>query len=237
MTFQQLQENLRQVLGARIAAGKLSGLRLARQTGFQQAHISNFLNRKRGLSTKAMDKVLAAQELSVLDLLDAAEINKRASIPPPAEESFENVLLVDMETATHCAVVTSEKVRDIYKFKRTFLRRLKPEMETPRAGWTRFVLVRVGHDGASMSPRVVSGAIVLIDRHYNSLKPHRKGEASMYAVRREGSASVKYLELSGKNLILRPHNPAHPVEIIPIEEGKTAAHYIVGRICYVGIET
>jgi len=232
-----LQENLRQVLEQRIAAGKLSGLRLARETGFQQAHISNFLNRKRGLSLEGMDKVMASQKLSVLDLLDAAEINKRASIPPPAEESFENVFLVDMRTAAHDALVTSEKVHDIYKFKRTFLRRLKPEMQTPREGWTRFVLIRMGADGMSMSPRIVNGAIVLIDRQYNSLKPHRRGEMNMYAVRQNGSATVKYVELSGNNLILRPHNQAYPVDIIPIEDGKTATDYIAGRICYVGIET
>src|SRR5271169_1251932 len=113
MTFQQLQENLRAVLWERITAGRLSGMRLARDAGFQQAHISNFLNRKRGLSLEAMDKVLASQKLSVLDLLDPADINKRASIPPPAEEGFENVLLVDAATAATDLLVTSEKVRDI----------------------------------------------------------------------------------------------------------------------------
>jgi hypothetical protein len=236
MKFQQLQENLRQVLGQRIAAGKLSGLRLAHETGFQQAHISNFLNRKRGLSLDAMDKVMAAQKLSVLDLLDATEINKRASIPPPAEESFENVFLVDTATAANEALITQEKVLDIYKFKRTFLRRLKPEMQTPREDWTRFVLIRMGPDGMSMSPRIVTGATVLIDRHYNSLKSPRRGELNMYAVSQNGSATVKYVELSGDNLVLRPHNQAYPVDIIPIAHGKTATDYIVGRICYVGIE-
>ena len=58
MKFKTLQENLRKILWTRIDEGKLTGLRLAEQTGFQQAHISNFLNRKRGLSTEGMDKVL-----------------------------------------------------------------------------------------------------------------------------------------------------------------------------------
>jgi peptidase S24-like protein len=237
MKFQQLQENLRKVLWQRIQAGDLTGLHLARETGFEQAHISNFLNRKRGLSLQGMDKVLAVQKMSVLDLLDAAEVNKRASIPPPAEESFENVLLVDLKTAAGDSVVTSEKVRDIYKFKRSFLRRLKPEMQSPREGWTRFVLVRMGADGVSMYPRIAAGAIVLVDRHYNSLKPHRKGEPNIYAVRKDASATVKYVEVSGSNLILRPHNQTFPVDVLAIEEGKTAADYIIGRICYAGIET
>ena len=56
MKFQALQENLRKALWERIQEGDLTGLRLARETGFKQAHISNFLNRKRGLSIEGMDK-------------------------------------------------------------------------------------------------------------------------------------------------------------------------------------
>ena len=52
MKFKVLQENLRKILWDRIEAGELTGLRLAEQTGFKQAHISNFFNRKRGLSLK-----------------------------------------------------------------------------------------------------------------------------------------------------------------------------------------
>lgn len=87
MKFRALQENLRKALWERIAEGELTGLRLARETGFKQAHISNFLNRKRGLSVEGMDKVLNVQRLSILDLLDPSEINKRASIAPPVRMS------------------------------------------------------------------------------------------------------------------------------------------------------
>src|SRR6202161_4198371 len=90
MKFRVLQENLRNALWGRIEEGDLTGLRLAKQTGFKQAHISNFLNRKRGLSLEGMDKVLAVQHLSVLDLLDPSEVNKRASIVPPSNDDFQN---------------------------------------------------------------------------------------------------------------------------------------------------
>src|ERR1019366_8485670 len=66
MKFRMLQENLRKTLWERIDGGELTGLRLAEQTGFKQAHISNFLNRKRGLSLEGMDRVLNVQHLSVL---------------------------------------------------------------------------------------------------------------------------------------------------------------------------
>src|SRR3954447_16414281 len=175
MKFRTLQENLRKVLWDRIAEGQLTGLQLAQQTGFQQAHISNFLNRKRGLSLEGMDKVLAVQHLSVLDLLDPAEVNKRASIRPPSEDDFENVSVVDGDVAASEAVVMDMNVRDTLKFKKDFLRRLRPDMVGDRAPWERFVVVRLeGREGMSMYPRLLPGAAVLLDRHYNSLNPYRR---------------------------------------------------------------
>jgi len=216
----------------------LTGLRLAEETGFKQAHISNFLNRKRGLSLEGMDKVLNVQHLSVLDLLDPHEINKRASILPPAEDEFDNVLLVDSATAATEPLVMSMKVKEILKFKRTFLRKLRPEMEGDRDGWERFVLLKAdAREGMSMYPRMLPGATILIDRHYNSLKPYRKGESNMYAVAKNGRCTVKYVEVAGNHLVLRPHNQAYPVEIMPMEEGRKVHDYLIGRVCYVGIET
>ncbi len=107
MKFKVLQENLRKTLWHRIEEEGLTGLRLAEQTGFKQAHISNFLNRKWGLSLEGMDKVLRVQHLSVLDLLDPDEVNKRASILPPSEDEFQNVLVVDGAIAANEPLVMS----------------------------------------------------------------------------------------------------------------------------------
>src|SRR4030081_3457850 len=113
MKFRMLQENLRKALWESIDEGELTGLRLAEQTGFKQAHISNFLNRKRGLSLEGMDRVLNVQHLSVLDLIDPAEVNKRASILPPSEDDFEDVLLTEGPIAAGEPLITSENVKDI----------------------------------------------------------------------------------------------------------------------------
>jgi len=118
MKFRVLQDNLRKTLWERIDDGDLTGLRLAQQTGFKQAHISNFLNRKRGLSLEGMDKVLAEQHLSVLDLLDPNEVNKRASILPPSGDEFENVLLTDGTVAATNSMITSMNVKEIVSSKR-----------------------------------------------------------------------------------------------------------------------
>lgn len=238
MKFKALQENLRKKLWERIEAGELTGVRLAEQTGFQQAHISNFLNRKRSLSLTGMDKVLTVQHLSVLDLLDPEEVNKRASIVPPSEDEFENVVLVDGSVAAGEPLIVSDKVVDMLKFKKNFLRRLRPELASPREDWSRFVLVKVdARDGMSMYPRLLPGATVLLDRHYNSLKPYRRGEQNMYAVRKDGGCTIKYVELAGNNLVLRPQNQSYPIDVMAIEEGKGFADYIVGRVCHVAIET
>src|SRR5947209_3762958 len=69
LNFRALQDRLRERLLTHIDAGELTGLQLARETGFQQAHISNFLNRKRGLSLEAMDTILTATGISISELL------------------------------------------------------------------------------------------------------------------------------------------------------------------------
>lgn len=238
MKFRMLQENLRNLLWERIDAGELTGLRLAEQTGFKQAHISNFLNRKRGLSLEGMDKVLNVQHLSVLDLIDPAEVNKRASILPPSEDEFDNVVVADPYIAASEALILSMHVKEILKFRKTFLKRLKEEVEGDRSGWERFVIIKAdAQQGMSMYPRVMPGAILLLDRHYNSLTPFRKGESSIFAVRKDGTCTIKYVETADGHLILRPHNPSYPIEVINLEDGQKAADYIVGRVCYVGIET
>ena len=72
MNFTQMHERLRLELLRRIQRGTLSVSLLARQTGFGQAHLSNFLHSRRQLSLEAMDRILAAQHLTVADLLPAA---------------------------------------------------------------------------------------------------------------------------------------------------------------------
>ena len=238
MKFKALQENLRKTLWDRIEEGELTGLRLAQQTGFKQAHISNFLNRKRGLSLEGMDKVLNVQHLSVLDLIEPTEVNKRASILPPTEDEFDNVLLVDGPVAAKEPLIMSMNVREILKFKKSFLRKMRPELEGDRETWERFVIIRAdGHEGMSMYPRLLPGATVLVDRHYNSLKPYRRSESNMYAVNKSGNCTVRYVEPAGRQLILRPHNQAYTIDVLTMEDGKKVGDYLVGRVCYVGIET
>lgn len=231
MKFRALQDNLRKILLDRIESGELTGLRLAQQTGFKQAHISNFLNRKRGLSLEGMDKVLSVQHLCILDLLDPAEINKRASILPPSPDEYENVLLTDSSSAAQ-ARITADRILDILKFKKSFLRNLKAETVGDRSSWQRFVLIRLDpRDAVFMARRLSPGATLLLDRHYNSLQPYHKDDPPMYAVLKNALCAVRYVELAENGIILRPHNRSCPVELLSIPSGKSPADLLIGRVC------
>ena len=239
LTFRSLQDRLRDLLLARIANGEITGLRLAELSGLRQAHISNFLNRRRRLSLEAMDAVLAVCRLSPLDLLSLAEINIRATVRPPAPAGLVNLALVEAAIAAQEPVIQQRDVLGLHQFSATFLRRLRRDMQSPRQDWERFVLIRASaREGISMFPRFLPGALLLIDRHYISLHPYRMLDRNMYAVRSgaDGSCTISYVELSGSNLLLRPHNRNYPVGVLTLEETQNYAERIVGRICHVTME-
>ncbi len=239
MSFVALQESLRKELRKRIDAGELTGMELARRTGFTQAHISNFLNRKRGLKLTALDRMLKAIGLSVYDLLDPHELVRFAAVPASTEAEYAEVPLVEGSSAAASEVIVNEEVRELVKFRRAFLNRIRADLAAlARKSWTRFVLIRADtREGMSMWPRLNPGCTILLDRHYTTLRHYRKNDRNIYAVRKAGGCIVKYVELSGSFLILRPHNPDHPVEILPIPEGQTAADLLIGRVAHVAVET
>ena len=72
MLISDLQNRLRVLVRERIAAGELTGTELANRAGFQQAHVSNFLNGRRGLSIESMDRVMEVMRLEVQDLMPEA---------------------------------------------------------------------------------------------------------------------------------------------------------------------
>jgi hypothetical protein len=224
-------------LWKRIRAGETTGSHLAEQTGFKQAHISNFLNRKRGLSLEGMDRALSAQRLSVLDLIEPEEINRRASVFPPRAGEFLDIAVTDSWIAATEVSIRSMYVHDAMKIRKSFLKRLRSSVEGDRAGWERFVIIHANQQQCvRMYPRLMPRAALLLDRHYNSLTPYRKGEKNMYVVRKDDGCSITYVELAESCLILRPHNPAEPVEIIPLGMEEAPGDHIVGRVCYIESE-
>jgi transcriptional regulator with XRE-family HTH domain len=234
MSFVTLQENLRRELRKRIDSGQLTGMELARRTGFTQAHISNFLNRKRGLKLGALDRMLKAVGLTLYDLLNPQELARFAEAPAGSDAEYAEVPLVEAGAAATSEVIVNAEVLEFCKLKRRILERLRPEpAKAGRKSWTRFVLIRVdAKEAAGLGPRIPPGALLLLDRHANSLRSARKGERSLYAVRRHATCIVRYVEPGSGWLALRPHNPDSPVEVLPVPEGQSAADLLVGRVVY-----
>ncbi len=239
MKCEALQDNLRRVVQERIAAGELTGLRLSEMTGFRQAHVSNFLNCKRGLSLEGMDKMLRVLKLSLLDLIDPEEIKGIVSRTVGFQHGFQDVLLVASADAWQPRIGTRQ-VQDVFPFRESFLSRLRPAMEGDRRGWERFVLVRMERNAeTSMSPKggtkMGSGAVVLIDRHYNSLRPYRKYEPNLYAVHYAGQCAVRYVEQVGGQLLFRPLNADYPIAVVKTKKTR-GRDFVIGRVCYVASE-
>ena len=81
-----------------------------------------------------------------------------------------------------------------------------------------------------MDPLVLADAIVLLDRHYNSLMPYSLNRPNIYAVRDGHRLVVRYVDFLLNRLVLRPHNLAFPVELLEIPPGEAPGDMIVGRI-------
>ncbi len=244
MSFVALQDHMRKLVRKRIEAGEFTGMELAHRSKFTQAHISNFLNGKRGLKLAALDRMLKVLGLTLYDLLDPHEAAKFAAAPAGTDEEYADVPLVEGPIAAGSEVIVNEAVKEMLKFRRSFLKRILPDLAAQpptvifkRKDWTRFVLIKVDQkEGMSMWPRLLPGSMLLIDRHYNSPRPYRKNDRNMYVVRKSGGCTVKYVELEGNLLVLRPHNQDYPVEVMPIEDGQTFSDLLVGRVAHISIE-
>jgi hypothetical protein len=235
MTIKDLQDQLRHQIRARIQRGEWTGSSLSGEAGFQQGHLSNFLNARRGLSVEAMDRLLEILHIGILDLVEPEDIRRRVVLPGPASH-FEDVALVSPENAA-LARFNAGQILETHNFRRSFLRKLRPDDSGERADWLRFVLIRLaaGNVGGVL-PLEVSEVTLLIDRHYSSLQPYRRLRPNLYALRLAGRCFLGYVSVSGDHLVLRPNNPRTAVEVVRIERGRSHSEYIVGRVCHVSAE-
>lgn len=235
MNFQELHGQLRLELLRRIERGDLTGTALARQSGFQQAHISNFLTGKRALSLEGLDRVLVAQNLTVEELLP---LDLSAAGSGGAAEEQEAVPVVSASTAMEEAVVRPGAVIETVRVAAAALRGNRWWTPEKYAKWQRYVAVRAdGQQAAAMDPLIAPGAVVVVDRHYRSLAAYRAQQRTLYAVKAGsgvGAAlALRYVEFDGGNLILRPLATNTPVQVIRLGAQETPAEYLVGRVCLV----
>src|SRR6266702_1297002 len=232
MNFQDLHELLRLELLRRIERGTLTGSRLAHQAGFQQAHISNFLNRKRSLSLEGLDRVLAAQNLTIDQILP---LELAAAAPPPASsDPMEVVPVVSASAAMDDARISPSDVIETIQVSASRLHENRSRPSTKNVHWQRFLAVRAdAQQSAAMEPVISTGAIAVLDRHYNSLAPYRAHQPTLYAVRCGDALLLRFVDYDEGRLILRPYSRDFPVQLLPLATHETPADYIVGRVCLV----
>lgn len=227
MNFTQMHERLRLELLRRIQRGTASVSLLARQTDLGQAHFSNFLHGRRMLSLDAMDRVLAAQQMTASDLLPA--IPRTGTGPPDGEGCL--VPIVSHTTALFEPFIRPAAVHSMLHLPAGVLQSFRSRAANPRRAWQRFVAVRIASaDALPMEPLVMPEAIALLDRHYNSLMPYRPTRANLYAVRHGSHLTVRYVDFTADRLVLRPHNMAFPVELIELNPGEAPGDLIAGRL-------
>jgi hypothetical protein len=235
MNFQDLHELLRLELLRRIERGTLTGSRLAQQAGFQQAHISNFLNRKRSLSLEGLDRVLASQSLSIDQILPL-DLAATVQLPTPVQTSdpIEIIPVVSPSVAMDNAIISPSSIIETIQVSASRLHDNRARPSTRHAHWQRFLAIRADtQQSAAMDPLLSPGAIAVLDRHYNSLAPYRAHQPTLYAVRCGVALLLRFVDFDEGRLILRPYSRDFPIQLLPLSTHETPADYIVGRVCLV----
>jgi hypothetical protein len=114
------------------------------------------------------------------------------------------------------------------------LQTLRARASNPRRAWQRFVAVRaLAGDALPMEPLLLPDALVLLDRHYNSLMPYRPNRPNLYAVRHGAHLTLRFVDFIANRLVLRPHNIAFPVDLIEIDPGEAPSDLIAGRVALI----
>jgi hypothetical protein len=230
MNFTQMHERLRLELLRRIERGTLSVSLLARQTGYGQPHLSNFLHHRRQLSLEAIDRVLAAQHMTAADLLPV--LHQRGSLPMDEEES--SVPLVSHHAALFEPYIRLSAVQSMLRLPAGALQSIHARVSSPRRAWQRFVAVRVAAaDALPMDPLVLPEATALLDRHYTSLTPYRPNRPNLYAVRHGSHLTLRYADFVANRLVLRPHNIAFPVDLIEVDPDESPGDLLAGRVALI----
>jgi transcriptional regulator with XRE-family HTH domain len=229
MNFSQLHERLRLEITRRAHRGLLTQKLLAAQTGLKPSHISNFLHRKRKLSMAALDRLLAAQSLSVEDLLPASSSRTLLIVSGVKHDSVPRISSL---SAMQLAVVTPAVTFEMIHIPAGILDDLRPRRTLIRREWQRFVAVQVeSEDAIAMMPVLTPGAFVVIDRHYNSFVSYRPPKPNIYAVSTGKALLFRYVSFEANHVILRPHSIEHPIELLNIDQDTSPSDCIVGRVC------
>lgn len=231
MNLRDIHEQLRLELLRRIDRGVLSGSLLARQSGFRAAHISNVLNRRRSLSLEGLDRILAATQLSVEEIV----VFQRplGTRPRPRKGETVPVPIVSAAAALHQPVLSVSGSQILY-LPAAQLHQNRSRPAPLRAHWQRYLaIVLDAEQAAPMEPLLSPGTLIVIDRHYSSLASYREPHPTLYAVNFDGRLLLRFVSLEEGHLVLRPVSPSSPVRLFRLGAHDSPADHIIGRACLI----
>lgn len=131
----------------------------------------------------------------------------------------------------------ASSVQRMLEFPAETLRSLRPRCTASRRQWERFVAVRLtAAEVFGMEPILLPGAIVVLDRHYNSLAPYRGATATqphLYGVRNHHRLSVRYVDFLAGRLVLRTHRPEIPVDVVEPLGEESPNDLLIGRVALI----
>ena len=214
-------ENLRKALWERIDEGELTGLRLARETGFEAGPHFQLPQPQTGSQRRGhgqgIERPAPVGPRPARSRRDQQTRQHHPSQRRPVRKCPPGRGAV----AARQPLIMSMKVKDILKFKKSFCAACAPKWKaTARLGalcdpHTRRRPRRHEHVSPPAARRHRPDC-----RHYNSLKPYGKGESNMYAVARDGGCTGNMWRLPAIILVVRPHNQAYPVEVMAMEPAR-----------------
>jgi len=188
MLFQTLQSRLVTAIRTRVRSGELTERRLARLTGISQPHVHNVLKGVRVLSPEVADQLLRELRLSLLDLLDAAELSAHLAVDTAAGSPYREVPVLEGALGPGHAFPETLSGTSRQPFPDIQVRTL-----------VRPVTARLGAD-PSMSATVVEGDLVLLDqseRRREEIEPD-----ALYAVEHEGQGLIRWVRCGARCIYL-----------------------------------
>lgn len=80
-----------------------------------------------------------------------------------------------------------------------------------------------------MNPILPAGSIVAVDR---SVTDPLKFHGRIVAACPDGVPMIRWLDVSGRHVILRPNNPGREFTLIPVELGESGSHLVIGQVVW-----
>jgi transcriptional regulator with XRE-family HTH domain len=224
MYFQTFQSRLVAAIRMKVRTGELTERRLARLIGISQPHIHNVLKGARELSPEIADLILRELKISLLDLVEHAELSARVSLSH-APRRYREVPLLDGRIGPGLEFPGNVSPVEFYPFPSTLL-----------APLVRPIAARLADD-PKMRSTVGEGDLVLLDQA-ESRRQETDADA-LYLVSCSGEGLVRWVRQGARCIYLAAADSfLHPPgwEHVPLT-GRHLLEVVKARIVWIGRET